>query len=222
MLETPRRPTSSRLASVVCLGITSEPVLSLESRTDVAPLLASQQGAAVALMLECGLSLGGYGGEALANAYCHEALARPDRLLILLATNGAGVGGFLVVLRAPWTFWRGFLARHPLLAVRMALFHLIRASGPVVPASGKLIPFGWDGDSPERQRILMIAVSTAHRRQGLAGALYQHLFQFCPGRSWALVDRANSASLALHQATGWSIEGEGDPILATRERPLTY
>ena len=180
---------------------------------EVAPLLNHQRGAAIACMVECGLSLGGYRGAALARAYCQEALSRPDRLLVLLATSGPQVKGFLVVLRAPWTFWRGFLLRHPLLALRLAAFSMVRA-----PLSSDVIPPSWHGDTPGPQRIMMIAVSPAYRQQGVGRDLYRGLFAHSGAEqdSLALVSRDNHASMALHKSTGWALEGEGNPILATR------
>lgn len=184
-----------------------------QPRTEVAPLLASQTEMAIACMLECGLSLGGYGGVALARAYIQEALNRPDRLLILLASSGPEVHGFLVVLRAPWTFWWGFLSRHPLLALKMGAHALRRAE-----LSADEIPSRWHSDSSGFQRILMIAVSSSRRRRGMGRSLYMELFARGQQDFLALVSPDNPASMALHRSTGWSIESSGgSPLLATRK-----
>lgn len=163
-------------------------------------------------MLECGLSLGGYRGLSLAKAYCQEALSRPDRLLILLATSGPEVLGFLVVLRAPWTFWRGFLFRHPGLALRLAAHALRRA-----PPSTDEIPPRWHMDASGFQRVLMIAVAPSRRRRGLGRRLYQALFAGGKQDCLALIHQNNDASKALHRSTGWWLSSdEGSPLLATR------
>jgi ribosomal protein S18 acetylase RimI-like enzyme len=150
---------------------------------------------------------------ALARAYVQEGLSRPDRLLILIASAGPEVQGFLVVLRAPWDYWWGFLSRHPLLALRIGAHALRRAE-----LTADEIPSRWHADTSGFQRILMIAVSASCRRGGVGRSLYTELFARGQQNCMALVSPGNQASMALHRATGWSIDSSGgNPLLATRK-----
>lgn len=184
-------------------------------------------------------SVAGLTSPVLYRALCRESLARGNPVMVVAEVDGA-LAGFVMAVTDPKAFWRSFLRRHPLIAVRILARRmpgLIRAriprrAAPVLVDRGEHRPAesrtaegaSWEQSGPEIARIVFIGVDEAHRGRGVARALYRHLFAVLEGRGIrranARIDVDNAPSIRLHRLTGWQIGGAGPSLLATLELPV--
>jgi ribosomal protein S18 acetylase RimI-like enzyme len=175
---------------------------------------------------ELGLSIGGAVVPSAIDALCVEAVSRRDGVAIVVAVNDQGVVGAVVCIADPQRFWRYFLIRHPAIAVRLLLARSrhprpssVRGDGQREPQPPPESIIEGDHDAPSWNtrgvpHILLIGVVDAARRLGVGRALYAALFAHVRDR-WraneilARIDASNTASIRLHQSTGWCFHRDG-------------
>ena len=158
----------------------------------------------------------------------YTAICRSNNeICCVVARNEHGLAGLVLV-----ELNRNWIRRRPLLAARMALAryrvkrtasqpentssHHSRSSVPYPPAA--TAPLQWADGAP---RVLFIGVDRAWRGQGLGKLLYKAMFEEIHkrGHSWLLARIAtdNSASIRLHQETGWVLYEDSGVVFAVRD-----
>ena len=119
-------------------------------------------------------------------------------------------------------FWHGFFLRHPMLAAAAVLKRLSRRSPAPAPSSG--VPESdapsWSDAGARIAKILFVGVDAEHRSRGLAARLYGDIMLRLARRGVTRVDArigaTNTASLRLHERTGWTLRPDDGVVFATR------
>jgi len=143
-------------------------------------------------------------------------------MILVARRDDNEVVGLAIAAYDTETFWHGFFLRHPLLAAAAILKRLTRRSAP--PAASRGIPAvgrpSWSDAGPRIAKILFVGVDSEHRSRGLAARLYGDLMLRLARRGVTRVDArigaSNTASLRLHERTGWTLRPDDGVVLATR------
>jgi ribosomal protein S18 acetylase RimI-like enzyme len=187
--------------------------------------------AAGRLLLALPPVVGGFSSPALSRALCREAVSRGDPVVVVAEASGA-LAGYVMAVRGPAAFWKGFALRHPWIALRIAARRFVAfrghsgtAAGGSQPATGpEAAPSGHapaDSKMSDEAKIILIGVAPGFRGRGVAATLYRHLFGLLAGRGCrrltARVDFDNTPSIRLHRLTGWHLAPSGASYVAVRD-----
>jgi len=191
------------------------------------------KGALMALMLRVKPPIAGLTSRSIYSAIYTEAVARANPI-IAIADVPPSCGGYVIV-STDWTaFWRGFLLRHPILALQILVTRIWRKlkSASTTKHSETKIPNAietmvarepsgktWLQSSATIAKIVHIATSPDFRGRGVAESLYHYAFTLLRERGVArvdaMIDLENVASVKLHSKTGWRIERTENSWFAT-------
>lgn len=169
---------------------------------------------------------------------CRDACQyrQPPCLAVVVAeAEGRLIGYVITHIGGPFYF-RAFLQRHPLVAGKLLWKRWARrwhkrgrtlAQARATNSAKLLLPFvktsglqrAWDEPGMHIARVQHIGVHPEQRGSGVGRQLYQQLFvslrRYGVTRVDANIDLANSASLWLHERTGWQVYDDGDHFYAT-------
>jgi GNAT superfamily N-acetyltransferase len=194
-----------------------------KSGIDIGSLKLNEQDKAVELMRQLRISVGG-----LEDPGLYRALSASSEICSLVARDGSQLAGIALVEISRRWIWR-----HPFLLVRMLMARLRRnkgvsagASFPENPAPPFPLfsspPLDWKDRKP---RVLFIGVHPDWRGKGIGKALYFSMFDAIRSRGYdcilARIALDNTASLYLHEETGWVLYEGGQAVLAIRNLRAT-
>jgi GNAT superfamily N-acetyltransferase len=174
------------------------------------------------LLTRMSVSFAGITSRAMCRAMCVSSAKRGAPLIIVARRDDNEVVGLAIATYDSETFWHGFFLRHPLLAVAAILKRVGHRSAPdspssTVPAVGRPT---WGDAGPRIAKILFVGVDAEHRSRGLAARLYGDLMLRLARRGVTRVDARigtkNTASLRLHERTGWTLRPDDGVVFATR------
>jgi GNAT superfamily N-acetyltransferase len=174
------------------------------------------------LLTRMSVSFAGITSRAMCRAICVSSAKRGAPLIIVARRDDHEVVGLAIAAYDTETFWHGFFLRHPLLAAAAILKRLGHRSAPAsasssIPAVGRPT---WADAGPRIAKILFVGVDARHRSRGLAARLYGDLMLRLARRGVTRVDArigaANTASLRLHERTGWTLRPDDGVVFATR------
>jgi ribosomal protein S18 acetylase RimI-like enzyme len=165
----------------------------------------------------------------LYRALCRDAI-RACPLVCFLARSGDQPAGIVLAIIDYAAYWRGFLIRHPFLALRILLrkaLNMVSARQETVTAHDP----GAELDEPEKgsaswsesnchiAKILFIGVLPDFQRRGIGRKLYASLFSFLKQMGVYRVDARiapnNVSSIHLHRKSGWRVLRDNRGIFAT-------
>ena len=187
------------------------------------------------LMERMPVSIAGVRHPSLARAVCHEACRARGCFIVLALHHAEPVGYSLVITN--WSSFRVcFLARHPLIAVRVVAAVLkksvrnhsrVRNHGASFAAEAtrsnavaEAPPRGprWSDAGRGIAKVFYTAVVPEHRRSGVASGLkrayIKRVRELGMVRLDARISRENTASIELNRRSGWELHEEGDYVLA--------
>jgi len=173
------------------------------------------------LLTRMSVSFAGITSRAMCRAMCVSS-ARRGVPLILVARRDRDVVGVAIAAYDTETFWHGFFLRHPLLALAAIVNRFLHRPPPAAGSNGHTAAKGasWSDAGPRIAKILFVGVDTAYRSRGLAARLYGDLMLRLARRGITRVDARigakNTASLRLHERTGWTLRPDGGVVFATR------
>jgi len=165
---------------------------------------------------------------------------KDKRLVFLVAEYQNKLIGFTIAIIEWYRFWRAFLFRHPILAVRIVIYRFARffrndfGVEKIDPkyrnfieewiASSRLAS-PWKDSSPKIAKVLYTAISREHRRSGVAMGLQRHrdrfLAQLGVRRLDATVDTSNISAVILnYRRGGWRLAKKGGRLFLTRDISL--
>jgi GNAT superfamily N-acetyltransferase len=182
-------------------------------------------------------SIAGLASRGMYAAISREATRQEDLIIAIAEAESGCVGLLAAVLNWP-RFWRGFLWRYPLLALRIfagrmwrGLRHLLTAgrAAQVLPdaVAAALAPGSsgrtWRDYSPSIAKGLYIAAVPSRRATGIGEQMCNYVFRELSNRGISrmdgLVEIDNIASVKLCQKTGWRLERAGDALLISIDLP---
>jgi GNAT superfamily N-acetyltransferase len=177
------------------------------------PLERRHHSAAIGLMDELRISVGGLMDKALYRAMCSSS-----EVCCVTARAGEDLAGIALV-----EFNRRWLWRRPLLVARMVMSRLrsknaARGESAAPPlALPKNPPIHWSDRAP---RVLFIGVAPSWRGKGVGKSLYEAMFDEIRRRSHkyllARIAPDNTASLRLHEETGWALYEDDGVVFAVK------
>jgi ribosomal protein S18 acetylase RimI-like enzyme len=161
------------------------------------------------------------------SAFCRDACARrrPPCLTIVIAEQVSGIAGYVVSEVGGQAYWRAFARRHPLAAGMLAWKRAAKpgsrhaASATIEVLAAQNEGRTWQDPGLHIARIQQIAVHPDCRGRGVATELYRQLFAALEPlgvtRVDANIDLENTASLRLHEQSGWQVIKRGNHYFAT-------
>lgn len=174
------------------------------------------------LLTRLSVSFAGITSRAMCRAMCVSSVRRGVPM-ILVARREGHVVGLAIAAYDTETFWHGFFLRHPVLALIAVVQRFARRQGATGAAAGARRTDGrpsWSDAGPLIAKILFVGVDTEHRSRGLAARLYGDLMLRLARRGVTRIDARigakNTASLRLHERTGWTLRPDDGVVFATR------
>jgi GNAT superfamily N-acetyltransferase len=174
------------------------------------------------LLTRLSVSFAGITSRAMCRAMCVSSVRRGVPLILVARREGAVVG-LAIAAYDTEAFWHGFFLRHPLLALAAIAKRLAHRKDAAPPAGGTWETArrpSWSDAGPRIAKILFVGVDTEHRSRGLAARLYGDLMLRLARRGVTRIDARigakNTASLRLHERTGWTLRPDDGVVFATR------
>lgn len=174
------------------------------------------------LLVRLAVAFAGVASPSLSEAICKESIRRGSPLILVVASRGDDVFGLAIAVRDHARFWKSFLVRHPLQALRVGWRRtgMARHEHGIGGGHHPALTPSWSDAGPEIAKVLFIGVAPEDRREGCGQRLYAELFRHLresgATRIDARIDIDNHASIRLHEATGWSVWRDGSSAFATR------
>jgi ribosomal protein S18 acetylase RimI-like enzyme len=159
---------------------------------------------------------------------CSDALKARGPVIV------SGDGGVVLALINGPRYWRNLFVRHPAVGIQLAVRHFskhfkrsqsscgigTRTNATSLPTASE-IGFNWKTEDPSIAKIILVAVEPHFRRQGVATRLYGQVFESLADLGVtsviARIEFENTASVALHQSTGWVVGSDEISWIARKD-----
>ena len=185
------------------------------------------------LMEKMKVPIAGSSSQMIYSAICHDGLFN-DGLVFVVAEEKNFLIGFSFAIIDWFHYWKIFLIRHPLIAVRIAgsrfmkMIRTIRHSNPHKNAEKDVInkyitsscsKRSWKDSSPKIAKIGYTAVVKSYRKRGVGKGLEKYLLDVLAKRGVRRVDawisKSNLPSIRLQHKLGYGIEKNAIGLFAS-------